>query len=186
MTESYLHRMKQIVLLIILLAGSIFPTKTDAQANEYLLKAGYIEKITHFIEWPGIRNNNDSIFKIAVLGEAQLSRAMEDIFNKVKINNRKVEIVTITNIQELKECHILFIPKIKTSELNKVLKYVNGKPILTISDTDGFAEAGCFINFYKYENMLRFEINQKSMKDAGFIVDYRLLKVSKVLNPVIE
>jgi hypothetical protein len=81
---------------------------------------------------------------------------------------------------------MLFIPTIKISELNKVLTLVKGKPILTISDSEGFVEAGCFINFYQFENKLRFEINQKGMKDAGFIVDYRLLKVSKVLNPIIE
>ena len=125
MTESYLHSLKQIVLLIILSAGIIFPVKLKAQANEYLLKAGYIEKITHFIEWPGIKNNNDSIFKIAVLGEAKLSRALEEIFNKVKVNNRKVRIVTIKNIQELTACQILIIPTIKTSELNKVLSAQN-------------------------------------------------------------
>ena len=184
MTESSLNRMNQIVLLIILSAGTILPIKSNAQANEYLLKAGYIEKIIHFIEWPEIQNKNDSIFKINVFGDDKFYYALGEIFNKVNVKNKKVKIRTITNIEELTESQLLFIPNIKTSELSKVLNYVKGKPILTISDSEGFAEAGGFINFYEYENKLRFEINQKSMEDAGFTVDYRLLKVAKVLNPV--
>ena len=61
-----------------------------------------------------------------------------------------------------------------------------GKSILTVSDNEGFAEAGCFVNFYEFENKLRFELNQKGMEDAGFTIDYRLLKVSKIINPVIK
>jgi hypothetical protein len=186
MTDSYLNKINQIVLLIMLLAGTTLPIKLNAQANEYLLKAGYIEKIAQFIEWPEIRNNNDSIFIIAVLGDDKFNFALEEIFSKVKVKNRKATIVSVINIIELTECHILIIPNIKTSELNKVLNHVKKKPILTISDTEGFAEAGCFINFYQYENKLRFELNQKDMEDAGFTVDYRLLKVAKIINPVIK
>ncbi len=163
---------------------TIFPIKANAQANEYLLKAGYIEKIIHFIEWPEIQNNNDSIFKIDVFGDEKFNYALGEIFNKVNAKDKKVKIRTVKNIEDITACQMLVISKIKQGDLNKLLNYVKGKPILTISDSEGFAEAGCFINFYEYENKLRFEINQKSMEDAGFTVDYRLLKVAKVLNPV--
>lgn len=179
-----LHRKKQIVLLIILSIVTIFSFKTNAQANEYLLKAGYIEKIIHFIEWPEIQNNNDSIFKIDVFGDDKFNYALGEIFNKVKAKNKKVKIRTVKNIEDLTTCQMLVISKIKPGDLSKLLNYVKGKPILTISDSDGFAEAGCCINFYEYENKLRFEINQKSTEEAGFTVDYRLLKIAKVLNPV--
>ena len=89
-------------------------------------------------------------------------------------------------IQQLTYCQLLFISKTDSFELQKILNHVKGKPILIISDTEGFAEAGCQINFYEYENKLRFEINHKSLIDAGLSVDYRLLRVSKVLNPVSE
>lgn len=184
MTESYLNKLNHIVILIILSAGTILPIKSNAQANEYLLKAGYIEKITHFIEWPKKQNKNDSIFIIDVYGDDKFYYALGEIFNKVNVKNKKVKIRTITNIEELSESQLLFIPKIKTNDLSKVLNYVKGKPILTISDSEGFAEAGGFINFYEFENKLRFEINQRSMEEAGFTVDYRLLRIAKVLNPV--
>ena len=174
------------VFFIALMIG--FNAELWSQSAEHTMKAVALEKLSLFISWPAntLKNDPSQEFVIGVLGQASFSDILKDVYKEKKIKERKVKIVTIKNIQELTECQILIIPNIKTSELNKVLNYVKGKPILTISDTEGFAEAGCFINFYEYENKLRFEINQKGLKDAGFTVDYRLLKVSKVLNPVIE
>jgi hypothetical protein len=159
-----------------------------SQSAEYTMKAVALEKLSLFISWPAntLKNDPSQEFVIGVLGQTSFGDILKDVYKDKKIKDRKVKIINIVNIQGLTECQMLIIPNIKISELNKILNYVKGKTILTISDTEGFAEAGCFINFYEYENKLRFEINQKGMKDAGFTVDYRLLKVSKVLNPVIE
>ncbi len=171
-----------IVFLFIFLLGS--GTMLQAQSDEQTMKAVALEKLSLFISWP--ENTPSKEFVICVLNQNPLGDILEDVYKDKKIKDKKVKIVKIKNLQELTECQLLLIPTINKSELNKVLNYVKGKPILTISDSEGFAEAGCFINFYEYENKLRFEINQKSMENAGFKIDYRLLKVSKVINPVIE
>jgi hypothetical protein len=159
-----------------------------SQSVENTMKAVALEKLSLFISWPDntLKNDPSQEFVIGVLDQTSFGNKLKEVYKEKKIKERKVKIINSKNIQELTECHILIIPNIKINELNKVLAFVKGKPILTISDSEGFAEAGCFINFYAYENKLRFEINQMAMKDAGFTVDYRLLKVSKVLNPVVK
>jgi hypothetical protein len=172
--------------MIVLMFG--FGIRLMSQSEEFTMKAVALEKISLFISWPAntLKSNSTQEFVIGIYGQNPFKEILEDVYKDKKIKDRKVKIITITNIQEITECQLLFIPKIKTSDLSKVLNYVKGKPILTISDSEGFAEVGCFINFYEYENKLRFEINQKSMEDAGFTIDYRLLRVSKVLNPVVK
>jgi len=176
----------KIVFVTVLMFG--FAARLMPQSAEFTMKAVALEKISLFISWPAntVRNNTAQEFVIGVFGQNPFREILEDVYKDKKIKDRKVKIITIKNIQDLTECHLLFIPKIKTSELKNVLNYVKGKPILTISDSEGYAEAGCFINFYEYENKLRFEINQKSMENAGFSIDYRLLRVSKVINPVVK
>ena len=44
---------------IIFLVTLFLYTNLMSQVDEYLLKAGYIEKYTHFIEWPDVDLNND-------------------------------------------------------------------------------------------------------------------------------
>jgi len=174
----------KIVFLFVLIFG--FGLRLIGQSTEYTMKAVALEKLSLFISWPAntLENDPSQEFVICILGQKSFKNILEDVYKDKKIKDRKVKIRTITDIEDLKACQMLIILNVDVSELNKVLNYVKGKPILTISDSEGFAEAGCFINFYEYENKLRFEINQKSMEDAGFTVDYRLLKVAKVLNPV--
>lgn len=184
-TYSLRCLMKEIFLIAAMLCLS---AKALTQSEESMMKAVAFEKLSMFITWPehSSENNAKQEFVITVLGQNPFGNILEEVYKNEKIKDKKVKINYISSIQKLTDCNILFIPKIKISELQKVLDYLKGRPILTVTDTEGFAEAGCFINYYKYENKLRFEINQKGLQDAGFTVDYRLLRVSKVLNPVIK
>lgn len=152
------------------------------------MKAVAFEKISMFIDWPVVATANrvSSDFVITVLGQNIFGTTLEDLYKDKKIKDKKVTVNYLTTNQIPGKCDILFVSKMRIGDLKKVLTYIKGKPVLIISDTEGFAEAGCFVNMYEFENKLRFEINQKAMQDAGFKIDYRLLRVSKVLNPVIE
>jgi hypothetical protein len=178
--------MRQLFLILILVCLN---TKTFAQSDESIVKAVALEKLSMFITWPSTSlntNENNDEFVITILGQNKFINSLEEVYKNGKIKGKKVKINTISNIEKLNDCNILFIPKIKISELRKITDYLKGRHILTVSDSEGFAEAGCFINLYEFENKLHFEINQKSLQDEGFIIDYRLLRVSKIINPVIE
>lgn len=159
-----------------------------SQQTEEMMKAVAFEKISMFIDWPLIADKNSisSDFVITVLGQNIFGTTLEELYKDKKIKNKKVTVNYLTADQIPGKCDMLFVSKMRIGDLKKVLTNIKGMPVLIISDTEGFAEAGCFINMYEFENKLRFEINQKAMQDAGFKIDYRLLRVSKVLNPVIE
>ena len=172
-----------IIVALVCLNNSLF-----SQETAVMMKAVAFEKISMFINWPTvpIGSSVSSDFVITVLGQNIFETTLEDLYRDKKIKDKRVTINYLTANQNPGICDILFISKMKISDLKKVLTSIKGKPILIVSDTEGFAEAGCFINMYEFENKLRFEINQKSLQEAGFTVDTRLLRVSKVLNPVIE
>ena len=100
-----------------------------AQSREYLLKAGFIEKFTHFIEWPSSGNDSSETFKIAVIGQNKFGNSLEEIFSKVKIKNKVAEIFYISSIEEINDCMILFISGTMDSKLNEILDYTTGKPV---------------------------------------------------------
>lgn len=187
--KNYMYRHINLRFCVLMISFIIFSNiKSPAQTNEYMVKAVALEKLSMFITWPPVTIKSDisNEFVITVLGQNPFGDLLEEVYKDKKIKEKKVVVNNIGSIAELKKCDILFISKMKLNDLKKVLSYVDKSPVLTISDTDGFAEAGCFINLYEFENKLRFEINQKSMQSMGFKIDYRLLRVSKVLNPVIE
>ena len=165
MKESYLYNAKHIILLAIILAVMIVTTKTYAQSTEYLLKAGYIEKFTHFIEWPESSNINDSTdaFSISVIGENKYGKAIEKIFSNIKVKNKNVLIKYISSVDEIGKCKILIISESKRNSIDEILSYTKGKPILTIGETKGFGKKGAIINMFIDNNYIRYEINRKAL-----------------------
>lgn len=163
----------------------LFCTTGYTQTTELELKAVALEKIALFIEWP----RNEATYKttpfvIAVLDEPEFGETLLEVYRNHKIKDRMVKVVNLSNISQLTDCQMLYLPEMKKSSLLKILDQVKRMPVLTIGDTEGYADAGCFVNFYNNEGKLRFEINQKAMKSAGFNVDYKLLRVAKVVEPV--
>jgi hypothetical protein len=183
MTESCLHRAKLIVFLIFLSAGIIIPDKAIAQLREYLLKTGYIEKFTHFIEWPEIQNDNDSTFKIAVIGENKFGHALEEIFNKVRVKNMTAKVTNISSVDEIKNCMILVISgSINMNKLEEILHYTTGKQILTISENKGYGKKGVIINMFVADNYIRYEINRKTLELSGLKISSLLLNSAIIIN----
>ncbi len=54
-------------------------------------------------------------------------------------------------------------------------------PILTIADTDGFAELGGILNLKVKDDRVRFEINVRSSQLAGLRIDARLLELATIV-----
>jgi hypothetical protein len=176
----------KLILLVVMLI--CINNRLNSQQSEIMMKAVAFEKISMFIEWPMASNVNSisTDFVITILGQNIFGSTLEELYKDKKIKNKKVIVNYLTVNQNPDKCDILFVSKMRVGDLMKVLEKTKEMPVLIVSDTEGFADAGCFVNMYEYDNKLRFEINQNAMENAGFKIDYRLLRVSKVLNPVIE
>jgi hypothetical protein len=177
MKKRYLNNAKYFVLPVVLLIIILISGNSSAQTREYLLKAGFIEKFTRFIEWPEITNINNSTipFTISVIGESKFNNSLEKIFNNVKVKNKKVHIKYISSVDEIGECMILIISESKKDKLNEILNYTSGKPILTIGETAGYGKKGVLINMFVENNFIRYEINRKAFDKSGLKASSLLL-----------
>ena len=170
-----------VLLLLICMSGSAF-----AQIKEYTLKTVFIEKFTRFVEWPAESEIDDTSkpFIFGVIGENPFESTFKEIFSTKNIRDKKVEIRSISNFNEISQCDLLFISSVTQKKLSTILSFTKNKPILTISDSKGFAEAGVLINFYILNNKIRFEINERAIRESGLNFSYLLLKAAKIVNPV--
>jgi hypothetical protein len=170
------------ILLIILVAG-LNGRISLCQVRESLVKAGYIEKFTHFFQWPETRagDNPQDVFNIAVIGENTFGEDLADIFNKTSVKDKPVMITTISSVEQIKDCNILFISASEKNNLDEILNYTNGKPILTISDTKGFGKNGVIINMFREGDYIRYEINRTSLEKSGLIINSMLLNYAVII-----
>jgi len=155
-----------------------------AQKGEYELKAHFLGKFTHYIDWPEAVSGEDSgrAFIIGVIGDDPFNRQLQEIYNSVKLKGRPTEIRYFDALNKNSaSCDLLFIPGTEKDRLKKILSYTAGKPVLTVSDTPGFAEAGVLINLYLENNKIGFEINIDAVNKSRLSFNYRLLDLARIV-----
>ena len=148
-----------------------------AQSNEYLLKAAYLEKFALFTDWP--TDIHESHFIIGIIGDNPFGDQIFEYYDNLKIKNKDVKIELYNSVKDIKECNVLFIENSKEESIKQILKVISDKPILTIGDTEGFAEDGVILNLYLDGNKIKFEINEDAVKKSGLNMSYHLLKLAR-------
>jgi hypothetical protein len=162
----------------------VFSPGIFSQTRESLVKAGYIEKFTHFIQWPetlGSKNIAGN-FTIAVIGKNLFGKDLEELFSQTKVKESQVKIIYISSVDEIVNCEILFISESEKNNLEKILDYTSGKPILTISDSNGFGLKGVIINMFSEGGYIRYEVNRKALDKTGLKINSLLLNHALIIN----
>lgn len=132
------------------------------------------------MEWPENHelNKSQSEFIIGILGTDPFENYLS-IYKQTKIKGRKVVIRRISNLSECLNCHIIYISYSEKYRLSSILDYLRGEPVLTIGDSEGFAEKGVMFNMVLNENRIEFEVNEESIKKSKLTVSYKLLMLAK-------
>jgi len=150
-------------------------------SEEYTLKASYLERFSRFIEWPDNPADTSVAYIVSVIGQNPFKDNIEKSFKNAKINNKLIITRFLKDISEISEPQILFITKSMKNEVSKIIDITKGKPILTIGDTEGFAERGVLINFIIERKILHFEINLQAVNDSGLKIDPYLLDYANIV-----
>ena len=178
----------------------ILPTHIGAVSEktfeEYAVKAALLERISNYIEWPQEKDPDDQSkpFIIKVIGVSPFvitrngRNTDEDwltiLYKTQKIKNKKVEIHYISKIKDIPGCHILFVSRSMKNKLPEILEVARKYPILTVSDTEGFAKKGIDINLYIDHDSPKYEINETALKASALTVRYQLFEWGKRINPI--
>ncbi len=90
------------------------------------------------------------------------------------VNGRAIEIKNFNSVDEIKDCHMVFLPLDKSKDLAAVRAKLATLPTLIISEKPGLAQEGSDINFIMNDGRWKFEVNQAT-------TDMHKLKISQEL-----
>lgn len=161
------------ILLVIALLSNIATASGEGSAVEYKLKAAYMLNFAKFISWPADDNLPDK-FRICVYGSNPFGSALAGAERK-KIKGMPIELVLTSDPVDLNECRLVFISSSELERIDAILEKISGKPIVAISDIEGFAAAGGTIEFVSVDNKLRFVINHSQAKSSNVKITASLL-----------
>jgi hypothetical protein len=164
--------------LLLLLAGAASPARGDEL--EYPVKAEFIERFTRFVDWPG--DSGDGAFVLCEVGDSPLDPYLSRLARERRIKERAVELRRLKPGADPSGCHVLFIAAGERQHLKTIVSRVEGKPILTVADAEGFARDGVLINLFVDEDgRVRFEINPTRLRKSGLTVSAQLLRLARLV-----
>jgi hypothetical protein len=149
--------------------------------SENQVKAALVFNFARYVEWPAtaFANAMDPLF-ICHLGRDNLGGSILAL-NTRQVNGRAIRTRASTTLDETRGCHIVFLSDSEERRIAPLLRGLADKPILTVSDATGFAEAGGAIGIVQGETRLQFDVNRASLDLAQLKASSNLLKLARTL-----
>ena len=170
------------MILLVILLGFV-PAQLRAQAfNESDLKAAFLYHLAQFVDWPpeAFSTAEDPIV-IGILGADPFGKALQEIVQDEAIKNRKLSLQRYQNTDEIKTCHVLFISQSEEGRLDQIFTALKGRSILTVGDTESFAQRGGVVRFITEKNKIRLRINVDAAKAVKLTISSKLLRAAELV-----
>ena len=161
----------KIPIILLFLIGSGFTRHQSNDNTNAKIKATFIYNFTRYIEWPVTAPKGG--FEIGVIGETPLYIELVRMSNKTTRGTQKFVITQVMSAASLGACHMVFISKASSGQLDVIVEKFKGKSTLIISEKEGLIEKGD-INFVIVDNKQSFEINKGNIVGHGLSMASRL------------
>ena len=157
-------------------AGS--PQRADSRE----VKAVFLVNFLSFTEWPGAKlGQAPARLVIAILGDPSFAAVVEKAAAGHTVNGRPIAVQAVESPEQATSAHLVFIAGSQARRLPAVLRTLAGATVLTVSDTDGFAQEGVAINLYTFDNRVRIEVNSTAAARAGVHLSANLMRLARIV-----
>jgi hypothetical protein len=174
-------RLRFLLLALLLAAPALAAAPA---ASEYDVKAAFLYNFTKFVDWPSEAFSDPSSLRICVLGEDPFGKSLQAVTDE-QVGGHKLIVTRTESLARPAGCQVLFISRSEREKLPQILAALKDAPVLTVADTNGFADRGVIINFVLEGSKVRFEINTDAADRAKIKISSKLLQLAKriVTNP---
>jgi hypothetical protein len=117
---------------------------------------------------------------LCILGQNPFGKAL-DALRGQPIGDKVWEVLPVQPNTNLRKCAVLFIAATESNNLGQIMNDLKDNAVLTIGDTNGYAEQGVMVNFYFEQNRVRFEINNDAAGRAKLKISSQLLKLARIV-----
>ena len=144
---------------------------------EYEVKAGFLYNFGKFVRWPQEElRDSTAPFLLCILGEDPFGRLIDQMVAGRSVQDRRLAVKRMNSAVEASRCHVLFISRSERANLDRILKTIDGKSVLIVSEIDDFLERGGIINFRLDRKNVRFDINVAAAERRKLKISSQLLR----------
>jgi len=148
----------------------------SASQREYEIKAAYLYNFIKYVDWPSYGET----ISIGVLGNDPFGTALAPLNGKI-VKGRRLVIKHLDSVRDAQQCQIIFVCSSEKQRLQEIFESLRSARVLTVGETQGFADGGGIINFIEENNKVRFEINAEAARRTGLNISSELLKLARLV-----
>lgn len=164
------------------------PSAAAQAPRAFEVKAAFLSNFAKFAEWPPDILADGAPITFCVMGDAEVAGALEKLVKSrpasghpLKVLRLKVDVLSRGKESTVRACHLLYASGIDAKLWPELLGAIEGKPVFSVSDSDGFAERGGMAALYVEVHRMRFAINVDTMRRSGVRLSASLLSLAKIV-----
>lgn len=158
------------------------PSVAAQEPGEHQIKAAMIYNMLRFMDWPDDNLPGQAPqMTICVAGKGALGSAMGSLQGKT-VKNRPISIQQLPVLPVvISGCEVLILSDLERASVSSLLEKTRTVPVLTVSDSRGFARSGGVVGFVLQQGKVRFEINQTAAQRHRLRISAQLLKLAQIV-----
>lgn len=174
---------------LLIMAGEtrLYSATPMQSVTENEIKAAYLYRFLLFLSNPRRTPENDTAFRIAVIGDEEFPRLFEAVSGKpVGQSPRTLDVVALKEWEHkdlLDNNDILYIPAADAAKTGRIIEMLNDAAVLTVSDADNFLETGGMIQFVQRGQNIGWAINRAAVRKAGIELSAQLYRNALWVTP---
>jgi hypothetical protein len=173
-------------LMFVLAAGGLFLSVVAAQSyrsSEDEVKAALLFNLTKFVKWPDSSfDDAQAPIMFGILGgNAWVGFHLRRIAAAEKGQGRSVVIRSERFGDDLRQCHVLFVSAAERRHVPQILASLQAANVLTVSDLEGFADAGGVMQVVIIKDRARFIVNLDAATQSKLRLSAKLLALAQLI-----
>src|ERR1051326_63931 len=162
----------------IILAGAI----AGEPAEDLETKARFLVNFAQFTEWPSTAfASNKAPLIIGILGADPFGKHLDKLAQNELVRGHHVRISRYRKVEEIKTCHILYISESEGPRLDRIIRTMKEKPVLTVSEIENSETRGVLIRMGTENKKISLAINPRSAKAAHLTLKSKLLRLGQIV-----
>lgn len=145
---------------------------------EQKIKAGLAYSFLKNTSWP---QDLKGTLKLCFFGSDLFDGYLDPLEGRM-VQELTITIEQIHEVPESAKCNVVFIHRDEARSLPTLFDFLEGKPVLTVSDSNDFATSGGMLEFYRENNHVKLFVNAKAVGKAGLRIHGSLLKLATIVS----
>jgi hypothetical protein len=165
----------------LLYSQAVGPARLGSRGRslEYQVKAAYLLNFTRYVEWPAqVFDGPDAPLRICVLGRDPFGSVLDATVQGRTTHGRRITVRRIHTAGETAGCQLVFVSRETWRTQRELPASLRRHGVLTVGESDDFAQEGGVIGFVIQNETVRFVVNADARDRAGLRISSRMLSLA--------